>query len=405
MQSNVLLGTGIKSYKEGDAQLLSLQITENCNLRCKYCYEVHKNQNRVMPRDVAYRAIDFILGQPCKYPAIVIEFAGGECTLEMDLISDITRYFTEVVNRLKHPWRSAHMFLLSTNGTTYSSKRVQQYLWENRFQCQVAITLDGTKRKHDMNRIFEDGKGSYDIVAANAKLFLKQFDNSMTKVTFSSEDIGYTCESIIHLWDMGFKKIAANVVFENVWKPGDPEIFESQLKQLADIALEGEYWNTCDTTLFWIPAPSKSQREDSPEDDRNWCGTGTMMSIDCEGNIYPCIRFMDFSLANPDRPGRTMGNVYDGFDSNKLRAYQCLQKSLQSSMECLECNMATGCAWCSGYNYDVADSDTIFQRATHICEMHKARFRANQYYWERLEQRHGIHASEVSAYRAKFCAC
>jgi hypothetical protein len=52
--------------------------------------------------------------------------------------------------------------------------------------------------------------------------------------------------------------------------------------------------------------------------------------------------------------------------------------------------MRQNCAWCSAFNYDSADSDTLFQRAIFICEMHKARWRANQYYWQQLEKRYGI---------------
>ena len=35
-------------------------------------------------------------------------------------------------------------------------------------------------------------------------------------------------------------------------------------------------------------------------------------------------------------------------------------------------------------NYDAADTPTVYQRATAICEMHKARVRANNYYWNKL---------------------
>ncbi len=398
----------MKPYKEGNAQQFSLQITEECNLRCKYCYEVHKGHGRVMSRDVAYRAIDFILSQPCRKPAVVVDFTGGESTLEISLVSDIARYFTEAIKRRKqHPWRSAYMFLLSTNGTTYGSEAVQRFLWENRFRVQAAITLDGTKRKHDMNRVFANGKGSYDIVAANVKLYVRQFENATTKVTISSEDLGYTCESIIHLWDMGIKMIAANVVFEDVWQPGDTDLFEAQLRELADRALEEDYWRTCNTTLFWMPQiapdyPGESDRK-AGVDDSNWCGTSGMMLVDCEGNLYPCVRFTNFSLAH--RPGRKIGTIYDGVDRDKLRAYQCLTKSLQSTRECLECGMEAGCAWCTGYNYDVADSDTIFQRAKYLCEMHKAQVRANQYYWEQLKRQHGIYVSPTTGYAARLCVC
>ena len=35
-------------------------------------------------------------------------------------------------------------------------------------------------------------------------------------------------------------------------------------------------------------------------------------------------------------------------------------------------------------NYDAAKTHTVFERATAICKMHKARVRANNYYWNKL---------------------
>ena len=31
--------------------------------------------------------------------------------------------------------------------------------------------------------------------------------------------------------------------------------------------------------------------------------------------------------------------------------------------ECIDCEVAEGCAWCQGENYDAADTPTIYQRA------------------------------------------
>jgi hypothetical protein len=56
----------------------------------------------------------------------------------------------------------------------------------------------------------------------------------------------------------------------------------------------------------------------------------------------------------------------------------------------MSCEVNGGCAWCQGANYDFAETDTISQRATFICKMHKARVRANQYYWDRFKQITGV---------------
>ena len=71
-------------------------------------------------------------------------------------------------------------------------------------------------------------------------------------------------------------------------------------------------------------------------------------------------------------------------DRNKLRPFLTLDRCTQSPQKCIDCEVASGCAWCQGENYDAAATPTIFQRATAICLMHKARVRANNYYWNKL---------------------
>ena len=76
--------------------------------------------------------------------------------------------------------------------------------------------------------------------------------------------------------------------------------------------------------------------------------------------------------------------VMKSIDKNKLRPFLTLDRCTQSTQECIDCEVAEGCAWCQGENYDAAETPTIFQRATAICKMHKARVRANNYYWNKL---------------------
>lgn len=67
-----------------------------------------------------------------------------------------------------------------------------------------------------------------------------------------------------------------------------------------------------------------------------------------------------------------------------MRPFLTLDRTTQSPQKCIDCEVASGCAWCQGENYDAADTDTIYQRSTAICKMHKARVRANNYYWNKL---------------------
>ena len=213
----------------------------------------------------------------------------------------------------------------------------------------------------------------------NIPLWLEQFPNAATKVTISSADIPYIKESVLHLFDLGIHEVNINCVFEDVWNEGDDALFEDQLMQLADAIIDNNLYkeNACS---FFTENIGKSMN--CVLENGNWCGAGRMLAVDNMGNFYPCNRFAQFSLR--DKKAWIIGNIHDGIDKNKLRPFLTLDRCTQSSQECIDCEVASGCAWCQGENYDAAETPTIYQRSTAICKMHKARVRSNNYYWNKL---------------------
>lgn len=357
-------------------------VTKDCQLACKYCYLVGKNTKERMSFEVAKKAIDYIIKNPELFPeeGVFWDFIGGEPFLEIELIEKICDYITVELYRSNHKWYKNHLFAFTTNGINYHSEKVQQYLKKYRDKISITITIDGTKRKHDMNRIYkESGQGSYDDVVRNIPLWLEQFPNSSTKVTVSSNDIPYITESVEHLYSLGLREIHINCVFEDVWSDGDDLQLEKELIKLANLIIDSGMYKDLKCSFF---DPTIGKPLDPEKNNNNWCGAGRMLSVDAAGNFYPCTRFAKFSLRSK-RP-IIIGNVNDGISTNLLRPFLSLDRCTQSTQECIKCEIASGCAWCQGENYDAAETDTIFQRATAICKMHKARVRANNYFFNKL---------------------
>lgn len=366
----------------GSAKTITFIVTKDCQLACRYCYLVGKNSNEIMSFDIAKKAIDYILDHReifCE-DSIIWEFIGGEPFLEIDLIDQICDYLKIQMFDKNHPWFNSYRFSFATNGINYRTKKVQNFIRKNLRHLSVGITIDGTKAKHDLNRIWKGSdRGSYEDVVKNIPLWLSQFPEASTKVTISSADIPFIKESVLHLYDLGIKEVNINCVFEDVWNDGDDQIFEHQLMELADAIIDNDLYldHVCSFYMEHIGKPL-----DPVFDNQNWCGSGKMLSIDSKGNYYPCTRFAQYSLRS--KKAWIIGNVDKGIDSNKLRAFLALNRKVQSTSECFDCEVANGCAWCQGENYDAADTPTIYQRSTAICKMHKARVRANNYYWNKL---------------------
>ena len=360
-------------------KVITFIVTKDCQLACKYCYLVGKNQNGRMSIDTAKKAVDYILDNRNFFNEknVFFEFIGGEPFLEIDMIDSLCDYIKTQMYLKKHPWFDNYMLEFTTNGINYDSEKVQNFIRKNKKHLEIAITIDGTKKKHDTNRIYKNtGRGSYDDVVRNISLWVKQFPEEATKVTLSSEDLPYICESILHLFHLGIHNVFMNCVFEDVWKDGDDDIFEEQLVKLADAMIDDELYVDYSCSVF-------DERIGIPNvDNKNWCGSGKMLAIDSAGDFHPCNRFVDFSLR--EKKPRIIGNVDEGIDPNKVRPFVLLDRETQSPEKCLKCEISKGCAWCQGENYDSAETDTIYQRSTAVCMMHKARVRANNYYWNKL---------------------
>lgn len=379
------------------ARTITFQVTDDCNLCCSYCYQINKAEH-YMDFDVAKRFIDMLLDadessneyiNPSNSPGIIIEFIGGEPFLAVDLIDRITDYFIRQMIEKQHPWVARYKISISTNGTLYFNPKVQEYIKKNMRNLSLGISIDGNKKLHDSCRVFPDGSGSYDIAMKAVRHYVDELGGFIgSKMTLAPENIMYTKEAVMGLIEEGYAMINLNCVYEKGWVIGDASILYEQLKELVDYLIDAELQDKVYISMFQESIGSPIAEDEL----QNWCGgLGYMISVDYKGDIYPCIRYMESSLGTEIEP-IIIGNVYDGIMSNKkqcdwVECMGCVNRRTQSTDECFYCPIASGCAWCSAYNYQ--ETGTVDKRVTYICDMHKARCLANYYYWQRVYAKQG----------------
>ena len=367
---------------------ITFVVTERCNLRCTYCYETHKSNAR-MSKQVAKDTVDFLFDEEkingyynqITSPGVILDFIGGEPLLEIELINYIVEYFKFKAFEVGSPWATNYMISMTTNGILFRNKEVQDFLKRNKGRVSVGLTIDGNKELHDACRVFPDGSGSYNIVEESAKEWLKTDSHPQTKITLSPFNIAFVNDALKNVWRLGISGAFTNVVFEEGWTTEHARIFYSELIKLADYLLEDENYFRYYTSLF-----DESIGKPLIED-RNWCGgNGSMLAIGTDGRCFPCIRFMKYSLSTPGREEKCIGDIYNGLDSKTdnlwLKELNLVTMSTQSTDKCNNCQIATGCALCTGYNYDKFGDPN--HRATFICDMHLSRVMANRYYWNKL---------------------
>lgn len=383
---------------------VTFQVTENCNLCCSYCYQHHKNTG-MMTTEVADKILDWLFQEWDKNDpnsivnqtknALVFDFIGGEPFLNIDIITYICDNFVKRCVKLHHPWLQKWRISVTSNGTLYFDKKVQDFLNKYHDFLALTVTIDGPKEIHDLCRVDKNHNGSFDIVSAAMRDYnskLSEEDDKYTKITIAKENLSQLDTIIDFLFEENFTNVQANCVYEGDWDLEDAKLFYNKLKIMADKLLASEK-----NIKLWLFeedyfVPMKE------EDNDNWCGgTGLMIAFDPWGVAYPCLRYMRTSLG-PNVAPITIGNIHDGIyvtekDKETKKHLESITRKSQSTEECFNCPIARGCGWCSAWNYQCTGN--INCRCTNICVMHKARSLANVYYWNLYYRKHNLNNRKI----------
>ena len=392
----ILVDRGEKKIKQ-----ITFQVTEDCCLRCTYCYQHNKSKNK-LSWETAKQLIDDLLYDKYDYInssntiGIVLDFIGGEPFMEIELISKIVEYTFNTMIELNHPWLYYSACNMCSNGILYTTPKVQEYFKKYGYLTHLSISIDGNKELHDSCRIDLNGNGSYDRAIAAVNLYREQSGREApTKMTLSPYNIQFLSKAVFNLIDNNYKEIHLNCAYEPGWTIEHARIMYNELKIVADYIIDNNLYNKVYISLFEEDNFSPM----SEDDNENWCGGTTQgghISVNYTGKLFPCIRYMDSSLNGKQEP-IWIGEVGKGIlttdkEKENYEKINNITRRSQSTDECFYCPVAKGCGWCSAYNYE--ETGTANKRLTYICIMHKATALANVYYWNKLYQKLNINKNK-----------
>lgn len=349
---------GLPCKKSMELYQLGLQVTENCNLRCTYCYQMDKVK-RSMTLEECKKAIDMILdGDEDKYCRFVLKnpfcfhIIGGEPLLEDELVYKSIKYFDE---KLKEKHIDIDWFIwIPSNGIPYFREYAQKMVKEYIDKLDLVISMDGCKECHNACRLFPDGTGSYD---ASRKAFddlrkRKEWNYPETKFTMSPANIQYYSESIIEWLEEGMYKIYANWTLEDDYTYEDARKYYYEAKKVIDYIVDHDLEDKVSYSVF--------ERSNDMYID-NWaihtmCGaSGHNLAVIPGGEIYPCVRYAATSLEDDVEPF-IIGTLDDGigYDDKTLNNFNHMIKDRKhmSSFKCYNCPISQSCNNCLGNDYN-----------------------------------------------------
>ncbi|MCL2052182.1 MAG: Cys-rich peptide radical SAM maturase CcpM [Lachnospiraceae bacterium] len=337
--------------------MLTLQLTQDCNLRCKYCIysEEHSSRQRShsiksISWEIAKKAVDFFLAHSIDNPEVNIGFYGGEPLLEFSLLKRIIEYAKECFAGRKLT------FNMTTNATLLTDEMIL-YLKEQ--DVTMMISLDGPKEINDLNRIFIDGSGTFDTVSERVSRIKEICPDYAEKLMISmvmDPENDFDCINAINIDGSEFNKLTISPTLvereygeENpqfssnyVWKT-EYQFFLAMLSHygrypkedvspIADSRLArslDEYTRTCSGSFL--------RETDVPSGP---CIPGQMrLFVNVDGLLFPCERVSEKSQA------MCIGSLDEGFNLEKAK--DVLGIGTLTKEECKKCWCFRYCSLCA----------------------------------------------------------
>jgi len=341
-----------------------LNVTNQCNLSCTYCYEYGEDKivdtengrkPKFMGEQTARDSVDFLFRE--SGPVAHLTFFGGETLLNLPVLKSTIAYARERAAALGKEVD----FSLTTNATLLKPD-VIEFLAENR--VGVTISIDGPKEVQDQFRVFQNGAGSYDLIAPKIRELLQRHRSRPigARVTLTSHDLDirkifHHLRNEIGFWEVGFAPVTTAPNRNYAIPESGFDRMLGQFRELAaefrDYALENRHhgFSNVKDTLEEI---HKGLSKAFP------CGAGLgLMGVSTDGDVALCHRF-----AGSD--AHKLGTVRDGID--RLVQIEFLEKHhIDHKTDCAHC-------WarplCSGGCYHEAHTrygDTAHANL-HYCE-------------------------------------
>ncbi len=343
----------IPVYKQTEAAPLStlvLNVTNKCNLSCKYCYEYGEDKltapatsaaTRFMDEATAFESVDFLLQRGAHLPRLTLTFFGGETLLNFKVVSATVEYARR---RAREAGKTID-FSLTTNATLLTEEIVG-FLTGN--HVGVTISIDGPKDLQDRFRTYSNGEGSYDRILPRIKALLKNHRTRPVgaRVTLTSQvmDVVRIFDHLteeIGFYEVGFAPVttSANTLYsiQNAGFDSMLDQFTNLSRRYLDRALKGEYMgfsNMTDQLQEIHTGVTKSYA----------CGAGLgLLGVSPTGDIALCHRFVD-------SPDHKLGNIRTGLDEEKRHDFN-RRTHLSNKAECHTCWVR---GMCSGGCYHEA---------------------------------------------------
>lgn len=384
-----------------ECEQLTIELTGNCNLRCKYCiyndfYEGNRSFNTSnIDFETAKKAIDYVNAHSGD-KALAITFYGGEPLLNFEVMKQCINYSLDTI---KHK----NLYFSFTTNLTLMTKEIADYIAQVP-KMSIVLSLDGPEEIHNNARVKRGGEGSFQDAYNGLKLLVEAVDKyKNTSLSFNAVLMPpYTVERFDAINDFfeGLDFLPLNTEVRATYPSSGsiPESYFEELKAKDVSKIEETTWTS------W--AKEKTNNRFVLEEAKNlYSGvlkTGLvhihnrmlhekpMGSIHYNGCCVPGKRRLyvctDGSYKVCERIGNapSIGHVDVGIDIEAVKKYYLTEYEEKSIPDCSQCWAINLCDVCYALCYD-ENGLNVEEKRKWCHQIRKSYVMWLQYYHELLE--------------------
>ncbi len=270
-----------------------INLTNNCNLRCEYCFVDFAPERSTL--EVAKAACEYLLKDTKEKPNLW--FFGGEPLLELESI--IKPIVLEYGDRMS--------FGITTNGVLLNMDAVD---FLHKHNISLLLSIDGAAEVQNHQRTFPDGSASFAAVVKNIPYLLLYYPDVTFRSTLTKFSIPRMMNTYKFARHMGFKNIAFCINEYEEYDNIDQELLTANYNAIAREILAGSplWLSDLDNARDYWQVASAGKEMGSVYR----CGYGTTsVGIDVKGNLLPCQEL------NSGDGTFIIGDVFTGIDTEK----------------------------------------------------------------------------------------
>ncbi|MDI6618669.1 MAG: thioether cross-link-forming SCIFF peptide maturase [Clostridiales bacterium] len=355
----------LKNNQQSYIKAMCLNISHDCNLRCKYCFASkgdYRGKRELMPESVGKAAIDFIIKNSGPRKNLEIDLFGGEPLMNFNVVKSVVSYGKSLEKKFNKSIR----FTITTNATLLNDEIID-FLDKN--MVNIVLSIDGRKNINDAVRVRVDGSGTYDDILPKIKKMVSRRSKGKqyyVRGTFTSQNLDFY-NDVMELANSGFKEISIEPV---VLPDDDPlslkrenlGIIFKQYEKIANEILrrnkEGNGFKFYHFAIDINGGPCIYKRVSG-------CGAGfEYIAVTPNGDIYPCHQFVGNEKYK-------MGTVFDGI-KNKNIGVEFKKGHIYNKPKCMDCWAKFYCSGgCQANNYNF--NGNILEPYAIGCELQKKR--------------------------------